>query len=167
MISPAWARMMADYNAEMNRRLYEAAARLDDAERKRERGAFWGSLHATFNHLLWADRMWMSRLDGWERPARPLQFSGTLTDDFADLTRQRVAADAGLRDWAARLDDAALEGDLAWYSGALGRDVVRPRAMIVTHMFNHQTHHRGQAHALLTRAGERTGDTDLFAVLPA
>ncbi len=60
-----------------------------------------------------------------------------------------------------------LEGDLAWFSGALGRDVARPRALVVMHVFNHQTHHRGQVHALITRAGESTGDTDLPFVLPA
>ena len=165
MISPDWVRMMAEYNSAMNRRLYEAAARLDDAERKRERGAFWGSIHGTFSHLLWADRMWMSRIAGWEKPAQTLKQSGTLEDDYAMLSERRATTDAALAEWAAGLNAAWLDGDLAWYSGAARRDVVRPRAMIVTHMFNHQTHHRGQAHALLTQSGQSTGDTDLFLVL--
>ena len=59
MITPDWVGMMAAYNAEMNRRLYAAAGRLDDAERRRDRGAFWGSIHATLNHLLWGDHWWM------------------------------------------------------------------------------------------------------------
>ncbi len=64
------------------------------------------------------------------------------------------------------LDPAWLAGDQTWYSGAAGRDFTRPRMLLVTHFFNHQTHHRGQAHAMLTAAGERTGDTDLQLVLP-
>jgi uncharacterized damage-inducible protein DinB len=159
--------MMAEYNAVMNRSLYEAAAGLDDVERKRERGAFWGSLHATFSHLLWADQMWMSRLAGWSRPPVPLARSGMLEADFAVLRQRRVELDGGIADWAASLDESWLAGELSWFSGAIQRDVVRPRAVVVTHLFNHQTHHRGQAHALLTQSGQRTGDTDLFILVAA
>ena len=67
-----------------------------------------------------------------------------------------------MQDWAHGLDDVALAGDLTWYSGAAGREVSRPMAMLVTHFFNHGTHHRGQVHAMLTAAGMRTDDTDLF-----
>ena len=68
MITPAYVRTMAAYNAEMNRQLYGAAARLSDAERRQPRGAFWGSIHGTLNHLLWGDRQWMSRFDNWPKP---------------------------------------------------------------------------------------------------
>jgi uncharacterized damage-inducible protein DinB len=64
------------------------------------------------------------------------------------------------------VDEATLAGDLVWFSGAAGREVRAPYAFTVMHLFNHQTHHRGQTHALLTRAGEKTGDTDLFLVVP-
>ena len=69
MITPDYVQTMARYNAEMNRRWYKAAALLSDAQRKTDRGAFFGSLHGTLVHILWADRMWMSRFDGWEKPA--------------------------------------------------------------------------------------------------
>jgi uncharacterized damage-inducible protein DinB len=157
--------MMCRYNAEMNRRLYAAAARLDDAGRKRDRGAFFGSIHATLNHLLWGDRTWMSRFDGWEKPGGGIRDGLSLHDDFAGLAAARVETDARLIGWAERLDPAWLEGDLTWFSGATQREVSRPRAVLVSHMINHQTHHRGQVHAMLTAAGERTGDTDLFAVI--
>ncbi|WP_457833136.1 DinB family protein, partial [Staphylococcus aureus] len=68
--------------------------------------------------------------------------------------------------WARELDPAWLDEDLAWYSGAINADVVRPRTLIVMHLFNHQTHHRGQVHAMLTAAGESTGATDLAFILP-
>src|SRR5215475_2627132 len=69
MISPAYVRLMAEYNAEMNRRLYAAAARLSDADRRADRGAFWGSIHGSLNHLLWGYTQWMSRFDNWEKPS--------------------------------------------------------------------------------------------------
>jgi uncharacterized damage-inducible protein DinB len=165
MITPDYVRAMAAYNAEMNRRLYDAASRLPDAERRRDRGAFWGSIHGTFSHLLWGDRMWMSRFDGWEKPPVTLRDSATMVPDFPTLRAAREETDAALIAWADRLDPSWLEADQTWFSGAAQREMRRPRALLVTHLFNHQTHHRGQAHAMLTAAGEQTGDTDLMLVL--
>lgn len=166
MIAPAYVQTMAAYNAEMNRRLYEAAGRLSGPERRADRGAFWRSIHGTLNHLLWGDRAWMARLAGWEKPVQALAESDRLYDDFSHLSDARVRADAGLSEWAAGLDASALAGSLTWYSGAAGREMARPRGFLVIHLFNHQTHHRGQVHAMLTASGERPGDTDLPLVLP-
>lgn len=166
MITPAYVRTMAAYNSEMNRRLYGAAQRLPDAERRRDRAAFWGSLHRTLAHILWGDGQWMSRFDGWERPTTPIRESGGMIDDWAELCARRVEADARIEDWAARVDEAYLGRDMTWFSGAANREVSAPYGLLVTHFFNHQTHHRGQAHALITAAGEKTEDTDLFLVVP-
>ena len=166
MITPSYARAMAAYNAEMNRRLYAAADTLDDASRRAEGGAFFGSIHGTLCHLLWGDTIWMSRFDGWEKPDVGIQGSADWITDWAALTAARIKADARIEDWAARLTPEDLAGDLIWFSGATGRDMRRPRWLLITHMFNHQTHHRGQAHALLTRAGAQTGATDLPWVIP-
>ncbi|MDQ1079952.1 DinB family protein [Pseudoroseomonas cervicalis] len=165
MISPAWCRMMAAYNSEMNRRFYAAAATLDEAARQQPRGAFFGSLHGTLCHLLWADATWMARLDGGAPPAASLADSPLLHADFAPMPAARAALDARIEAWAEGLDEAALQSDLTWHSQAAGRSIHRPMALVVTHFFNHQTHHRGQAHALLTAAGASTGDTDLPLVL--
>jgi uncharacterized damage-inducible protein DinB len=166
MITPAWCRMMAAYNAEMNRRLYAAAATLSEAQRRADRGAFFGSIHGTLSHLLWGDTVWMGRFAGWEAPAIGIPGSAGLHDDWPRLSVDRAAADARIEAWAAALDPAWLQGSLAWFSGAMQREVSRPRAVLVTHFFNHQTHHRGQAHALLTASGAKTGDTDLPFILP-
>lgn len=166
MITPAYVRTMAAYNSEMNRRLYAAAARLSDAERKRDRGAFWGSLHGTLVHILWGDGQWMSRFAGWERPATPIRDSRHMIEDWAELSARRVAADAGIERWAATVEARWLDADMTWFSGAAQREVTAPNRLLVTHFFNHQTHHRGQAHALITAAGEKTEDTDLFLVVP-
>ena len=149
----------------MNRRVYDAAARLDDAERRADRGAFWRSIHGTLCHLLWADTVWMARLGLGQAPGVPIAESDRFVADFAELRRRRDSLDAEIVGWAERLEPADLEGDLAWFSGAIRREVVKPRALCVAQVFNHQTHHRGQVHALLTRAGEATGATDLPFVL--
>jgi uncharacterized damage-inducible protein DinB len=161
MITPGWVRCMAAYNSEMNRRWYAAAATLTDARRREDGGAFFGSIHATLCHLLWGDRMWMHRFDGWERPVVGIRESAGLIADFDELRAARIEADARIEDWAARLDPAWLEEELVWFSGATGRELRKVHWLLVTHLFNHQAHHRGQVHALLTRKGVATGDTDL------
>ena len=166
MITPAYIRTMAEYNAEMNRRLYGAASRLSDAERREQRGGFWGSIHGTLNHLLWGDQQWMSRFDNWLKPNVAIKQSAGLIDDFAALSAAREKADSDISRWAAKVDDAWIEEDLTWFSGAANREVRAPLRLLVTHFFNHQTHHRGQAHALITAAGEKTEDTDLFLLVP-
>ena len=166
MITPAYIRTMAEYNAEMNRRLYGPASRLSDAERREQRGGFWGSIHGTLNHLLWGDQQWMSRFDNWPKPNVVIKQSAGLIDDFAVLSTAREKADADISRWAAKVDNPWLEEDLTWFSGAANREVRAPRRLLVTHFFNHQTHHRGQVHAMLTAAGQQTGDTDLFLLVP-
>ncbi len=165
MITPAYIRTMAQYNEEMNRRVYQAASCLTEAERRTERGAFWGSIHGTLNHLLWADRMWMSRFASWPKPDVPLKQSTKLVDDFAALRAARETVDADLLAWAGQVDAAWLEQDQTWFSGSVGRELRAPRALLIAHFFNHQTHHRGQVHAMLTAAGQDTGDTDLFLLV--
>src|SRR5262249_10996455 len=135
MITPAYVRMMAEYNAEMNRRLYGAAARLSDAERRAPRGAFWGSIHGTLTHILGGDRQWMSRFDEWPKPATPIKESAQMIEDFAQLRAAREQADADISRWAAKVDDAWLVRDLTWFSGAANREVTAPLPLLVTHFF--------------------------------
>jgi uncharacterized damage-inducible protein DinB len=164
-VDPAYVQMMAAYNAEMNRRLYDAAARLPDAARRQDRGAFWGCIHGTLAHLVWGDRQWMSRFDGWEKNSVPLGQSAGAVASFEALRAERVAMDERIEAWADRVEQGWLDGELVWFSGAAGREVRKPLAVLMPHFFNHQTHHRGQAHAMITAAGEQTGDTDLFLLV--
>lgn len=162
MIVHTFAQNMARYNRWQNASLYAAADALSDAERRSDRGAFFQSIHGTLNHLLWADAMWMSRLAGGPRPDVALRDSSAYRPDWTRLKEERAQADERLIAWADGLDAAALGGDLSWFSAALGTMIVKPRALVVVHVFNHQTHHRGQAHAMLTAAGARPEDTDLI-----
>ena len=149
----------------MNRRIYAAAQRISEAERQRQRGAFWGSIHGTLCHLLWGDQMWMSRFDGWAKPPVGLKDSATLFGDFNALRQARGEADDRISAWAERLSEDWLQQDLVWFSGAAGREISMARGTLVVHFFNHQAHPRGQAHAMITAAGEQTGDTDLFLIV--
>ncbi|MFO7919719.1 MAG: DinB family protein [Nioella sp.] len=165
MITARYVQTMARYNAWQNGQVIAAADTLDEAARRADRGAFFGSIMGTLNHVLWADEMWMHRFAGWPKPKAGISESPALHDDWAALKAARAKADRGMLDWAGRVTDAALSANLAWYSGAIGRDMVRPMALCVAHVFNHQTHHRGQVHAMLTAAGAQPGDTDL-ALMP-
>ena len=153
---------MARYNRWQNENLHGVADRLSDEERRRERGAFFGSIHKTLSHLMWADRIWMSRFADVPRPDGGIPESVSLYPDWEPLRRERASFDATMIGWADGLDQAWLAGPLTWYSGGAKRELTKPRWVTVTHMFNHQTHHRGQVHSMLTQAGGKPHDTDLF-----
>jgi len=161
MIDRAYVQRMARYNRWQNDNLYGAADRLPDDERRRERGAFFGSIHETFSHLLWADRIQMSRFTDVPRPAAGIAESASLYPDWDALKDERIRFDRTIIDWADALDPSWLAGEHTYYSGAVKRELTRPHWLLVTHLFNHQTHHRGQVHCMLTQAGVRPSDTDL------
>jgi len=166
MIDYAFVQRMARYNRWQNENLYGVADRLSDDERRRERGAWFGSIHKTFSHLLWADRIWMSRFfSDVPRPPGGIPESVSLYPDWDNLKAERSAFDRTMIDWADAVDDKWLAAEQTYYSGATKREWTRPRWMLVTHMFNHQTHHRGQVHCMLTQAGGKPHDTDL-TVMP-
>jgi uncharacterized damage-inducible protein DinB len=152
---------MAGYNAWQNNGLLGVVNAMDDVDLRMDRGAFFGSIMGTLNHLLWGDLLWMARFDGGAAPANVIKGSENLTPSVADWTTQRVQTDKRIIAWANGLQDTDLTGDLGWFSGSVNADVSRPKAMCVVHFFNHQTHHRGQIHAMLTAAGANPQATDL------
>jgi uncharacterized damage-inducible protein DinB len=162
MITPAYCQTMAAYNGWMNRKIYEGAATLTDEQRKRDRGAFFRSIHSTLNHLLFGDRIWLPRFPAAPRASYPLKGMGEdIFDDFAELLNARRAMDDDIGTWAAGIKPQQLAGNLTWYSGVAKREMTRPMALCVMQMFNHQTHHRGQVTTLLKQAGIDPGPTDL------
>lgn len=155
-------REMARYNRWMNERLYALADELGDEARKRELGAFFGSLHGTFNHLLLTDRVWLSRLGIGSSPAfRAL--SDELYADFAELRAARAETDAALVAYLEALAPAALDGTIE-YGASSGRKR-HALWMALSQLFNHQTHHRGQATTLFMQLGRDPGVTDLIPLL--
>lgn len=167
MISPDHIRLMAVYNNWQNDSLYAAADGLDDEQRRLDRGAFFRSIHETLNHVLWADQIWMSRLAGTAAPKVPgIPESVNQIGDWNGLKAARADFDAQMIDWSRSVKAADIEGYLSWYSGAAKKEISKPRWVLIAHMFNHGTHHRGQVHGMLTAAGAVPGDTDI-PLMPA
>jgi uncharacterized damage-inducible protein DinB len=161
MIDRAYVQRMARYNRWQNANIYGTAGRLSDDERRRERGAFFGSIHKTLSHLVWADHIQMSRFTNAPRPQAGIPESASLFPDWDALKEERTRFDGTIVEWADAVDPAWLARDHTYYSGAMKRDVTQPCWVLVTHMFNHQAHHRGQVHCMLTQAGAKPSDTDL------
>ncbi|WP_299707548.1 DinB family protein [uncultured Tateyamaria sp.] len=154
-------RLMARYNAWQNGSLVAAADRLSDAERWQDRGAFFGSIAATFNHVLWDDALWLARFAEDVRPELSVPVSLEAPRDWGAFKTLRTERDAEILAWAEGLASSDLEGVIAWYPGGENTRVEKPAAVCFAHLFNHQTHHRGQIHGMLTAAGARPEPTDL------
>ncbi len=151
---------MASYNRWMNDRLYDCCARLSDAERKRDAGAFFKSIHGTLNHLLLGDRLWLGRFIG--KPFAVKSLDEELYSDFAQLRAERTATDSAIVQWVASLSEQSLAGELSYTSVVNPKPRRYPLWFAVTHFFNHQTHHRGQLTTLLMQRGIDPGVTDLI-----
>jgi uncharacterized damage-inducible protein DinB len=159
MIDPTPYRQLAEYNAWMTGKLYETCAQMTDEERKADKGAFFKSIHSTLNHLLFADRAWMSRFT--EHPYEYFGMGEDIYADFPELRTAHLAIAKDIKAWSATLTPAWLSGTLKWTSTGGDRTTERPCWLVVTHLFNHQTHHRGQITTLLTQSGLDVGVTDL------
>ncbi len=159
MISVEYCQLEARYNRWMNERLYAAARTLGDEERKRDRGAFFGSLHRTLDHILWADRTWLGRFTGM--PYGVAAYGADAHADFEALSRARDDADTAILAWAGQLAPAWLAAPLEYRAASDGKLRQVPGWIAATHLFQHATHHRGQATTLLKQAGADIGTTDL------
>lgn len=169
-------RFLARYNRWFNQRLYDACDSLSDGERKRDRGAFFGSIHNTLNHLVWGDQLWLARFAQQEDvpidafPAGLLElppgavYGTVLHAEWGALRAQRELLDAAIERWlSAAPADYPLR--IMRYSNVKGVQRAHPTWMALSHFFNHQTHHRGQVTALLMQAGIDPGPTDLIALV--
>jgi uncharacterized damage-inducible protein DinB len=145
--------MFAAYNRWANERLYGAAARLSDTDYRADRGAFFKSVHGTLNHLLVGDLIWMRRFTG--TGAAPDRLDAIVHDDFAILRAARSSEDARIVRYVEGLSDSDLAGRLRYRTIVQPVTIEQELAPALDHFFNHQTHHRGQAHCLLTAI---TGD---------
>ena len=151
----------AAYNRWANARLYQAAFALGDADYRRDVGAFFKSMHGTLNHLLVTDRIWLKRLTG--EGDHPDQLDAIIHDDRAALALARADEDDRIIRYVASLDEARLDG-LQEYKTTSGKPFTQKRSDILAHLFNHQTHHRGQAHTILSICtGREPPPLDLLA----
>lgn len=150
---------LARYNAWANRRLYDAAGQLAEAEYMKPRPSFFGSIHATLNHILVGDRIWISRIE--EKKPPKLALNQILYGDLVALRVAREAEDQHIINVVAAIGDDQLDRDLA-YANTKGERFRTPLRLVLGHMFNHETHHRGQVHGLLSQTKVATPVLDLI-----
>jgi uncharacterized damage-inducible protein DinB len=155
-------RTLARYNRIANERLYEQCANLDPEEYRRERRGSFGSIHALLNHILLGDRIWMSRFAGGGSTTPPL--NSILYDTFAELHAARSAQDLEIEAFFERTDPTFLLKPLR-YTNSRGKDCVDVAPMAVLHFFNHQTHHRGQVHVMLSQTDVQPPSLDLHRII--
>jgi len=160
MTPTAHYQMFGRYNAWANGRLYDAAAELSSEQYRADRGAFFKSVHGSFNHLLVTDRIWMQRFTG-EGDA-PDRLDAILFETLAELRAAREAADRRIVDFVDRLDDIRIAGTIKYRRVSSPEQFEQQLAPALAHWFNHQTHHRGQVHALLTGLAGKAPELDLL-----
>jgi uncharacterized damage-inducible protein DinB len=174
-MTPESAALLARYNRWMNQRMFEAAGRLDHAELRADKGAFFGSILGTLNHLAVGDTVWLHRfarhpagfasLGAMEAFPRPTSLRQTLVADLPGLAAYRQRLDDVILRWVAELTPEHLASDLS-YANMAGVPARRNLGGMLQHFFNHQTHHRGQVSTLLFQSGVDVGATDLFSLIP-
>jgi uncharacterized damage-inducible protein DinB len=150
---------LARFNGWANTRLYESCARLSDVDYKRDRKAFFGSIHNTLNHVLVVDRLFRGRIEGWKPEIKALD--QILHGDFDALRAARVAEDTAIVRMVDGLDPKRLAQPLK-YAFMDGTPAQTQLDVVLVTMFNHQTHHRGQVHAMLTQAGIKPAPMDII-----
>ena len=174
-MTPQTAILMATYNRWMNQRMYEAACGLPEADLQKDRGAFFGSIFQTLNHIAVGDTIWLHRFSQHPEAAslraalvrfpQPASLRQEIAGTLSGLKGYRQALDDIIVRWSESLTPQQLASTLA-YRNTAGQAFSRNFGFLVQHFFNHQTHHRGQASTLLFQAGVDIGVTDLLAVMP-
>lgn len=154
-----FAQLMAKYNEWMNQKLYTVCANVPKVDREKDLGAFFGSIHNTLDHVIWADDALLVRLLDADR--RNESYKPPKIKDFDQLRERRKEVDEEIIDWAAHVADADVDQPYEFKSVLYNKTRTLPRYALVAHLFNHQTHHRGQVTALLSQLGHDFGVTEL------
>ena len=155
-------RQLAHYNRLMNESLYDVCRNLSDDERKQDMNAFFGSIHATLNHILLADLVWLGRLE--DQPFIVQSLNQELYERFAELEQARKQTDQRIEQLVTTLRTEDLASTLTYRSIFSDKESTMTRGRILLHVFNHQTHHRGQITTMLSQLGRQYGLTDLIAM---
>lgn len=152
--------MMASYNAWANRRLYDAAATLSDTDYRADLGAFFKSVNGTLNHIHVGDLLWLARFRSTPQP--PFGLDEIVNDDRMELAAARWVLDADIIRFIDTLTEESLASDFTYTMITMPGTVTQRLAPALTHFFNHQTHHRGQVHVLLTQLTGTAPPLDLI-----
>ena len=154
--------MLARYNRVANERLFEACSRLDIDEYRKARPGSFGSIHGLLNHILLGDRIWMGRFEGSGLTTPPL--NTVLFEEFSDLRLARVEQDARIEKFFSSGDDGLLTGSYRYINNQ-GREYTDDASVAFCHLFNHQTHHRGQVHVMLSQTSVQPPSLDLHRII--
>lgn len=163
MITPEYVRVMSRYNLWQNNQLYGILKQMPEAELELDRGAFFGSIKGTLNHLLWGDLLWLSRFAGGDVPK--IEDASQFADLYQSIpiwSSERFRCDTRIIAWAKDLKQVNLTGNISFKTISMGGEVNMSLALCIAGFFNHQTHHRGQVHAMLTAAGQNAPVSDLI-----
>jgi len=152
---------MAQYNQWMNQKIYAVCDDIPEDIRKKDVGLFFKSIHSTLNHILYGDRAWMGRFQNEGKIPEGLQIGQDLFENFYELQVERKKTDQEILDWVVDLDEQWLKNPFSFTSRGDGKTRTMIAWYYVTHMFNHQTHHRGQVTAALSQLGYDFGATDI------
>lgn len=174
-MTPQIAALMATYNRVMNERMFVAANQVSPAELAADKGAFFGSILGTLNHIAVGDTLWLHRfaqhpagfsaLGAMPSFARPTSLRQTIAPDLASLAAYRKHLDSIIELWTAELTPEHLASNMAYVSMA-GVKSNKTLGAVLQHVFNHQTHHRGQVSTLLFQLGVDVGVTDFITFVP-
>jgi len=159
MYDGSYYQLMAQYNLWMNQQIYAICSDIPDEKRKQDIGAFFKSVHGTLNHLLYGDKAWMGRFTN--NPFSVNVIAQELYSDFDALKVERENTDREILEWSKQLDSEWLSQEFEYTSNVDNNRRILPSWVLVTHMFNHQTHHRGQVTALIKQLGYDPGVTDI------
>ena len=159
MVDKTQFELMARYNQWMNQNLYAVCSEIPDADRKKDMGAFFKSIHSTLNHIMYADKAWMGRFTG--KSVGGLKMGVDIYSDFDELRKEREKMDQEIIEWTRNLDPDWLGSELKFTSKVDGITRIMPYWAAVSQLFNHQTHHRGQLTTLIKQLGIDPGNTDI------
>lgn len=168
--------LMADYNCRMNRQVYQASSQLGKGDLQKDVGAFFGSVLGSLNHILVGDLVWLARfsnhsndyesLKQLDKYRKPMQLNSLLYPEFSELYNVRQEVDLMIQTWVRNeTKEEHFELDLT-YSNTKDETSSRCFGELVSHLFNHQTHHRGQITTLLYQFGYDVGVTDFLIDIP-
>ena len=159
---PAYFRMIAGYNRVANERLFERCAQLDSVEYRKQRQGSFGSIHGLLNHILLGDRIWMARFEGKGHSTPPL--NTILFDGFSGLRSARIEEDTRIEVFFEHLEADFLCRSIR-YTNSQGKEYIEEAPVAVSHFFNHQTHHRGQVHVMLSQTRVPPPSLDLHRIV--
>ena len=150
--------LLANFNTWANEKIMTSCKKLTETEYKKDRRAFFSSIHGTLNHLLVVDRAYISRIEGKDHGLKSLD--QILYGNLFQLEEARIKEDKRLVDLVNNLSEESIHKEITYNGFETGKTTYTINTILIT-LFNHQTHHRGQIHNMLSQAGIKIPQVDI------